>query len=60
MAGLSRQAANVDVASLSSLLLVLVYFLIFYWFYSILKRMEKTLLEIKQLLEKQTRTTADA
>ena len=47
MAGLSRQAAGFDVNSL----ITLFYVLIFYWFYRILNRMEKTLLEIKQLLE---------
>ena len=37
--------------SLITLFWTLFYVLIFYWFYRILNRMEKTLLEIKQLLE---------
>ena len=51
MAGLSRQVVAFDVNSLITLFWALFYVLIFYWFYRILKRMEKTLLEIKQLLE---------
>ena len=51
MAGLTRQAVSSDAASLVYLFFFLIYFLVFYWFYSILKRMEKTLVEIKQLLE---------
>lgn len=51
MAGLTRQAVSSDAASLVYLFFFLIYFLVFYWFYSILKRMEKTLVGIKQLLE---------
>jgi F0F1-type ATP synthase membrane subunit b/b' len=51
MAGFSRQTISVDVTSLITILWVLFSFVVFYWFYSILKRMEKTLLEIKKLLE---------
>ena len=43
MAGLSRQVAAFGVNSLITLSWT--------WFYRIMKRMEKTLLEIKQLLE---------
>jgi hypothetical protein len=53
MAGFSRQIVGSDVTSLITLVWILFYFLVFYWFYSILKRMEKTLLGIKKLLEKQ-------
>ncbi len=48
---LSRQVPNVDLSSLTAIVYLLIYFLIFYWLYSILKRMEKTLTEIKKLLE---------
>ena len=51
MGGLSRQVPSYDLTSLISLVYLIIYFLIFYWFFSILKRMEKTLLEIKKLLE---------
>jgi hypothetical protein len=51
VAGLTRQAVSSDAASLVYLFFFLIYFLVFYWFYSILKRMEKTLVGIKQLLE---------
>jgi hypothetical protein len=47
----SRQVATSDVASLVYVLFIVLYFLVFYWFYSVLKRIEKTLLEIKKLLE---------
>jgi hypothetical protein len=42
MADFSRQVIGFDVTSLISLFWILFYFLVFYWFYSILKRMEKT------------------
>ena len=54
MADFSRQVIGSDVTSLITLFWILFYFLVFYWFYSILKRMEKTLLEIKKLLESKT------
>ena len=54
MADFSRQVIGFDVTSLITLFWILFYFLVFYWFYSILKRMEKTLLEIKKLLESKT------
>jgi hypothetical protein len=53
MIRLSRQTINFDFTSLITLVYVIFYFLIFYWFYSILKRMEKTLTDIKKLLEEQ-------
>ena len=40
-----------DPTSLISLVYLIIYFLIFYWFYSTLKRIEKTLTDIKKLLE---------
>jgi len=51
MIRLSRQTIGIDITTLMSFVYLLIYFLIFYWFYSILKRMEKTLTEIKKLLE---------
>ena len=52
MGGLTQQTISSDAASLVYVLFSLVVFLlVFYLFYSILKRMEKTLLEIKQMLE---------
>jgi len=51
MANLSRQVASSDVASLVYVLFIALFFLVFYWFYSVLKRIEKTLQEIKRLLE---------
>ena len=51
MTDFSRQVIGFDVTSLFSFFWILFYFLVFYWFYSILKRMEKTLLDIKKLLE---------
>ena len=58
MMRLSRQVPNVDLSSLTAIVYLLIYFLIFYWFYSILKRMEKTLTEIKKLLEGKSSTDA--
>jgi len=54
MAGFTRQTVDFDVTSLISIFWFLVYILIFYWFYSILRRMEKSLEEIKKLLESKT------
>lgn len=54
----SRQTIVFDYASLITLVYLLFYFLIFYWFYSILKRMEKTLTDIKKLLESKASTTS--
>jgi len=52
MANFSRQSVSSDAASLIYILFGLVlYLLVFYWFYSILKRIEKTLQEVKKLLE---------
>ncbi len=50
---MKRQVPNygIDIGSLISLVYFIIYFLIFYWFYSILRRMEKTLQDIKKLLE---------
>lgn len=50
LTGLSRQIGS-DLTSLISLVYLVIYFVIFYWFYSTMRRMEKTLLEIKKLLE---------
>ena len=55
MFGLSRQVITPDAASLiyllAYLLWIVILFLVIYWFYGILKRIEKTLLEVKKLLE---------
>jgi hypothetical protein len=58
MLRLSRQVPNVDLSSLTAIIYLLIYFLIFYWFYNILKRMEKTLTEIKRLLDGKSSTDA--
>jgi hypothetical protein len=50
MIRLSRQTTGFDFTSFVTLVYLLFYFLIFYWFYCILKRMEKTLTGIKKLL----------
>ena len=54
MAGLSRQLVGSDIGSLISVLLFLFFVLVVYWFYDLLSQMEKTLLEIKRLLEAKT------
>jgi hypothetical protein len=56
MIRLSRQTIGFDPTSLITIFYLLFYFLIFYWFYSILKRMEKTLTDIKKLLESKPST----
>ena len=56
MIRLSRQSIGFDSTSLITLFYLLFYFLVFYWFYSILKRMEKTLTDIKKLLENKAST----
>lgn len=60
MARLSRQVPATDLNSLLSMLTAFVYLviggLILYWFYYILKRIEKTLAEIKKLLESKAST----
>ena len=58
MVRLSRQVPSVDLSSVTAIIYLLIYLLIFYWFYSILKRMEKTLTEIKKLLEGKSPTGA--
>ena len=50
---------NTFLSLLGFLVYLLIFFLIFYWFYSILKRMEKTLTEIKKLLEGKASTATD-
>ncbi|HEV2226640.1 MAG TPA: hypothetical protein VGR56_07545 [Nitrososphaerales archaeon] len=57
MLRLSRQIAF-DTTSLITVVYLLIYFLIFYWFYSALKRIEKTLTDIKKLLEGKTSTAS--
>jgi hypothetical protein len=60
MARLSRQVPATDLNTLLSLLTALVYLviggLILYWFYNILKRIERTLAEIKKVLESKAST----
>ena len=54
MAGISRQVPIVDANTILLLFWFLIIVGVFYWFYSILKRIEKTLVEIKELLERKT------
>lgn len=55
----SRQAVvGFDVSSLITLLWLVFYFAVFYWFYSIMKRMERTLQEIKKALEARPQAAA--
>lgn len=56
MIRLSRQTIGFDTTSLVTIVYLLFYFLIFYWFYSILKRIEKTLSDIKKILESKPST----
>jgi len=60
MTKFSQQVPATDLNSLLSSLTALVYLLIggliLYWFYGILKRIEKTLTEIKKLLESKAST----
>ncbi len=51
MTGITRQTIGVDTNSLFFLLWFVVLVGALYWLYSALKRIEKTLLEIKRLLE---------
>lgn len=51
MRGFSRQQIGFDTTSLISIFWLLFYIIVFYWFYSIVKRMDKTIQEIKKLLE---------
>jgi hypothetical protein len=51
MAGISRQAIGIDTNTIFLLFWFLVSVGILYWLYSTLKRIEKTLLEIKRILE---------
>jgi hypothetical protein len=57
MNNLTRQVVGAVGADLVSLVWLLIYAAIFYVFYSMLKRMEKTLQEIKELLEGKAPTT---
>ncbi len=52
----TRQTVGFDITSLISVFWILFYVLVFYWFYSILRRMERTLQEIKKALESKTGT----
>ena len=54
MVGSTRQTVGLDISSLISVFWILFYALVFYWFYSHLRRMEKTLQEIKKALESKT------
>jgi len=54
MAGITRQALGVDTNTIFLLFWFLVIVGVLYWLYSTLKRIEKTLLEIKKLLEGRT------
>jgi len=49
--GISRQVPAADANTIFLLLWFLVFVGVLYWFYSTLKRIEKTLVEIKKLLE---------
>jgi len=51
MAGISRQAIAIDTNTIFLLFWFLIIIGVLYWFYSTLKRIEKTLLDIKRLLE---------
>ena len=51
MAGISRQTIAVDANTMFLLFWFFILVGVLYWFYSVLKRIEKTLLEIKKLLE---------
>jgi len=51
MAGISRQVPATDANTIFLLIWFLVFVGVLYWFFSTLKRIEKTLLEIKRLLE---------
>jgi hypothetical protein len=51
MAGISRQALGIDTNAIFLLFWFLVIVGVLYWLYSTLKRIEKTLLDIKKLLE---------
>jgi len=51
MAGISRQAIGVDTNTIFLLFWFIIGVVVLYWFYSTLKRIEKTLLDIKKLLE---------
>ena len=54
MAGISRQAIAVDTNTIFLVFWFLIIVGVLYWFYSALKRIEKTLLEIKKILENKT------
>ena len=51
MSAVTRQTPYFDVGTLTSLVYLIIYFVVFYWFYSILKRIEKHLEEIKKTLQ---------
>ena len=51
MAGISRQTIGVDTNTIFLVFWFIIVVVVLYWFYSTLKRIEKTLLDIKKLLE---------
>jgi len=54
MEGISRQTIGVDTNTIFLLFWFLVVVVVLYWLYSTLNRIDKTLLEIKKLLENKT------
>jgi hypothetical protein len=54
MAGVSRQVIAVDINTIFILFWFLIIVGVLYWLYSTLKRIEKTLVEIRKLLESKT------
>jgi len=54
MAGISRQVPIIDANTILLLFWFLIIVGVLYWLYSTLRRIEKTLVEIKKLLESKT------
>ena len=51
MAGIARQLSSDTISTLVSAIWFLIIIGVVFWFYSALRRIEKTLVEIKKLLE---------
>lgn len=60
MGASSNQVPAVDTASLLSILWLLFYAVVFYWFYSFVKRLERKIDEIRKLLETRSPTEGGA
>lgn len=56
MAGLSRQFASDSFSQLVTIIWFLIAVFVVYWFYRALRRIEKTLSDIKKLLEGKSQT----